>query len=444
MGTGGDPGGGGLSSQSVQPVAASAANGSFLFSTLKFVDTQGVSFATAAGGIRATVRTDYQSSGPYLTVQSVQPVGASAANGAFAFSTLQFANSNGVSFSTGSQGIFATVATNYQAPGAYLTTAALSQNSSKYAGTAAAITGGSVTLNTSGLSLNLPVYQSQGAYLTTARASSDAIGLNSANSNVTWTLNSSGLSLDARGYAGTATAATNASLTVNSGGISISVAAGGTGGGAAAPDRWAKEIMNGERLTTCAALSATQFSNRPIICPFWMDGTGLVANTLRFLVSVATSSNRSIGGTFHAGLYSAANSTQLSLIGSDSISYSITATSQGSAYQGAAMMDFTGMSNVTIAAEGRYALGFMVRPVSANITWMPASIYGADNMPAISRVLLANTTAATGSTGTAAVVPFWGVYSTTTAALPGTIGIAQINGGNSASLVDLYAVIREN
>lgn len=66
-------------------------------------------------------------------------------------------------------------------------------------------------------------YQSQGAYLTTARASTDALGLNTAASNVTWTANSGGVSIDARGYAGTATGATNASVTVNSGGVSVSV-----------------------------------------------------------------------------------------------------------------------------------------------------------------------------------------------------------------------------
>lgn len=63
--------------------------------------------------------------------------------------------------------------------------------------------------------------------LTTARASNDAIGLNTAQSNVTWTANSSGLSLDARGYAGTGTSATNASVTLNSNGLAISVAAPG-------------------------------------------------------------------------------------------------------------------------------------------------------------------------------------------------------------------------
>lgn len=160
----------GLTSQSNQ--AYSAGNGSAAFQTLSFADSNGVSFSTGTQGLYATVKTDY------LTSQSNQAV--SAANGSFTFQTLTVANSNGVSFSTGTQGLYATVKTDY---------------------------------------------------LTTARASNDAIGLNTAQSNVTWTVNSAGLSLDARGYAGTGTSATNASITLNSDGLAISVAAPGAGGG---------------------------------------------------------------------------------------------------------------------------------------------------------------------------------------------------------------------
>lgn len=96
----------GLTQQSTQPVAYSAGNGSANFSTLKFADSQGVSFSTGTQGIYATVKTDYQSSNAnYLTSQSNQAI--SAANGSFTFQTATFANSNGVSFSTGTQGIYA-------------------------------------------------------------------------------------------------------------------------------------------------------------------------------------------------------------------------------------------------------------------------------------------------------------------------------------------------
>lgn len=48
-----------LTTQTVQPVAASASNGSFNFGTLKFADANGVTFATSTDGIRASVQTNY-------------------------------------------------------------------------------------------------------------------------------------------------------------------------------------------------------------------------------------------------------------------------------------------------------------------------------------------------------------------------------------------------
>jgi hypothetical protein len=93
----------GLTSQSNQ--AVSAANGSSTFQTLSLANSNGVSFSTGTQGVFATVRTDY------LSTQSNQAV--SAGNGSFAFQTLSLADSNGVSFSTGTQGVYATVKTDY-------------------------------------------------------------------------------------------------------------------------------------------------------------------------------------------------------------------------------------------------------------------------------------------------------------------------------------------
>lgn len=158
-------------------------------------------------------------------------------------------------------------------------------------------------------------------------------------------------------------------------------------------------------------------------------------------MSFAASANRSFGGTFRAGLYyqPTNNSTQMTLLASDSMAYSITATSQSTAYNGAALMDFTGMSACTITTEGRYMMAFEVQPVSANATWMSAVLYGADNMPPLSRVLRGGTTATTGEQ----VLPWWGLYSTTTNGMPNSVGLTQINGGNSASLIDYYCIIKE-
>lgn len=109
----------------------------------------------------------------------------------------------------------------------------LSLNASSAAGTTSGFAGnlisGSMTHNTAGLNLSL----NHPAWLTTARGSTDAIGLNTAQTNVTWTVNSSGLSLDARGYAGTGTtfagANVSGSMTVNSVGVNLSLSAGAGG-----------------------------------------------------------------------------------------------------------------------------------------------------------------------------------------------------------------------
>jgi hypothetical protein len=225
----------------------------------------------------------------------------------------------------------------------------------------------------------------------------------------------------------------------------FSAAAGG-GGGGAAPDRFFKEIIQGERLTTIVGMSATNVTNRPLFLPFFMEGTGLQANTARFLMSMGASSNRSLGGTFYCGLYSLNNSTQMTLLASDSFSVSSTASASSASWNGVNWIDFTGMSGFTATAEGRYMMALMVRPVSANVTWMPVSLYGADNMPVQSRVMQGNAGAASMNAlaSNSQFVPFWGAYSTTTGALPDTVGITQINGASSQFQFQYYANIREN
>lgn len=127
---------------------------------------------------------------------------------------------------------------------AFLTTADLSANSSNYvrnwkltgntAGTTSSAQGtdfwlaGGNGITVSGSSNTISF--SVGNYLTTARGSTDAIGLNTAQTNVTWTVNSSGLSLNAGGYAGTGftsttTAGTEIKATQNTAGLSMAIPA---------------------------------------------------------------------------------------------------------------------------------------------------------------------------------------------------------------------------
>src|SRR3990172_2450047 len=89
---------GSVNAQSIQPVAASGSNGSFLFSTLQFVTGNGATFVTDATGIRLSYTvpsvTEYQ-----LLANSTLSLGTGA-TASFQFTS---ANSNfaGVSHSHG-------------------------------------------------------------------------------------------------------------------------------------------------------------------------------------------------------------------------------------------------------------------------------------------------------------------------------------------------------
>lgn len=219
----------------ISNIRVSAGTTSNLLSALTFADLNGVSF-----GINASTVTASHNG---LTSQSNQNV--TAANGGFAFQTLSFSNLNGISFGTSagsaitaSHNALTTARASNDAIGLNtaltagplawtVNSSGLSLNAGSAAGTTSGFAGnlisGSMTHNTAGLNVSL----NHPAWLTTARGSTDAIGLNTAQTNVTWTVNSSGLSLNAAGYAGTGTSATNASITLNSNGLAISVGAGG-------------------------------------------------------------------------------------------------------------------------------------------------------------------------------------------------------------------------
>lgn len=123
---------------------------------------------------------------------------------------------NGVSMTANSSGL----SLNFPA---FLTTAALSNHSHGNPSLNLTNLSGTTASNSAGFTLSL----SAGNYITTARASNDAVGLNTAVSNATMTVNSSGLSFDGRGYAGTGLSLTNATATLNSNGLQLSVGGGG-------------------------------------------------------------------------------------------------------------------------------------------------------------------------------------------------------------------------
>lgn len=106
---------------------------------ISFGNGNGLTF----GGNASTITASHNG----LTSQSNQAY--SAGNGSAAFQTITFADSNGVSFSTGTQGLYATVKTDY------LTTAALSNHSHGNPTLALTNLSGTTASNSAGLTLSL-------------------------------------------------------------------------------------------------------------------------------------------------------------------------------------------------------------------------------------------------------------------------------------------------
>lgn len=277
-----------LTSQSNQ--AFSASGGSSNFQTLVFNNANGLTFSNNGGSIQAS----------YTVPNAGSSLNISAGTTSNNLIALTLNDSNGISFGINGSVLTATVKTDYQTSGNYLTTAMESGAGSRFVNTSAGLnlTNISATLASNSISLSvaapvttaglisdikvsagtlssnrtdLTFNNSNGVSfgletngiitashngLTTARASNDAIGLNTAQTNVTWTVGSAGLSLNAEGYAGTGTSesgalaftlnsnglaidansvagvgtsATNASVTLNSNGLAISVADPGGG-----------------------------------------------------------------------------------------------------------------------------------------------------------------------------------------------------------------------
>lgn len=240
----------------------------------------GLNSALTANGVSATINSSGISLNfpAFLTTQAGQAF--SASGGSSTFSTLSFNNANGFTFSNVGGAV----------QGSYTVPTQSNQNISFFA-TGNTQGSSSTVLNASSLLYNaqgsLTIGFSNGSLqfsapnaITTARASTDAIGLNTAQSNVTWTVNSSGLSFDARGYAGTgstfAGANISGSMTINSVGVnlSFSVAAPGGGGG-----------MNVSAGTASANLQSIIFANGNNIS----FGLGTGASSQSLTASVAAS-----------------------------------------------------------------------------------------------------------------------------------------------------------
>jgi hypothetical protein len=200
-----------------------------------------VSGSTNAGGMSVTI-SGANAGGAQTGISGIQVSDTTYTSG-----TVNFSNANGISFgSSAGQAVTVSHALQFTSATSNITSNALHSSASRVMNIVAATNstgGGTASLssnvsfsNTHGVSFftsagNAIVASHNG--LTTARASNDALGLNTAQTNVTWTANSAGISLNAAGYAGTGTSITGgAAITLNSNGLQFNGAslAGTTSG----------------------------------------------------------------------------------------------------------------------------------------------------------------------------------------------------------------------
>lgn len=325
-------------------IRVSGGTTSNLLSAITFADGNGVSFGLNAGTMTASHNA--------LTSQSNQNV--TAGNGGFAFQTLSFSNVNGISFGTSA--------------------------------------GSAITASHNAI--------------TTGRASNDGIGLNTAQTNVTWTVNSSGLSLNAAGYAGTGTTFNGAnisgSVTLNSVGLQLSLSAA-----TAAPspvnisagttsDNLASVVfsnsngvsfgLDGSTITASvapgggantishfintplfsASASGAYFQSTSALVPFALPGplsmnflrmhASITTNSTSFATTINTSLTAQRFSTFNVVVYkqmTGANSRSLESVGSTSVGFtqliSLTANSTGSQYSVFGTITYPTFANTTTA-----------------------------------------------------------------------------------------------
>ena len=400
--------------------------------------------------------------GPDLTqyLTTAQPPGAylttaMASNAGSNFVGLNSAlTGNGVAWTVNSSGIsldvpafLTTAANSTHTHAAYLTTARAS-NDAIGLNSALTANGVSVTANSSGLSLNFPAFlttaQAPGAYLTTARASNDGIGLNTAltANGVAWTVNSSGLSLNVPAFLTTAAqvshshgnptlALTNLTGTTASAsnGLTISLSAANPGGGAAVANYWACPPWQGNSNALISNISLTRLTQRPLFFPFNVAGT-LSANEIHWVMSRATNGTNSF--TVLAGIYSYSNSSAINLISSTQVGYAQTATASISGVK-----QFECPMPVTSLPPGQYVLGLAFSAnagatVSANYSLMGA----ASNAPAVGGIVVTGTNAYHTYTNHMDMA-FWGIYTTTSGAMPASVGSEAVS-ANINSKIAMY------
>ena len=371
----------GLTQQSTQPVALSGSNGSFNFSTATFGSSNGMHFYTTNGSmvgsytVPTVTNSSFSVQDSATTINPVARIAFSTGNNiTLSLSTGASSATVGVAHnlagtSTGFAGNLISASMTHNSSGlnvslnhpAWLTTAMQSNavtlsNINISAGTTSTNASAFTFSNSNGITFGLDTGANAGRItashngLTTARASTDAIGLNTAQSNVTWTVNSSGLSFDARGYAGTATTfnGTNVSgsMTLNSAGLRLDLSAPTPGGGAA---------INVSAGTTSGNLQTIVFSNSNGVS-FGLNGSTVTASAAGGAGGVAIAASNT---TFTSGtvVMSASGGAITINSGAQSVGFSVPATSSLVGTNGISLS--SNGSTISISGVSPYASRFI-------------------------------------------------------------------------------------
>jgi hypothetical protein len=401
---------------------------------LLFETGNGITFGlNAVGGSVMTASHNAITTAMLSNAATISNINVSGGTTSSNLSAINFVNSNGVSWSldTASK-LYATVKTDYQTAGAYLTTARAS-NDAIGLNTALTANGVAWTVNSSGLSLNVP------AFLTTAAQSNHSHGNPTlALTNLTGTTASASngftlsLSAAAPGAGAAVTvSASNGSFTVgnlnfsNANNVTFGTSAGSIvtasvaapGGGAGYSILHYENIPH-QTLALITNMTATGMTQRPFFVPFELGGA-ITQNQLMVELSRATSGSNAF--TMQAGIYSYSNSTRIDLIGSLQNVFSHTATASVS---GVRQFVLTGWNAGTTLSAGAYVLGLMASgtaTISMNYSWR-----GNQTTPPPLGLVGGGTNNATAGASNIGLIPFQGRYSTTSGAMPASVPLTAL------------------
>jgi hypothetical protein len=352
--------------------------------------------------------------------------------------TVNFSASNGITFGLSNDGVMtATVRTDYQSAGAYLTTAALSNHSHGNPTLALTNLNGTTASASNGFTLSLS------AFATTAALSNHSHGnpalfltnlsgtTASASNGFTLSLAAGaggGIAIEGNGANGVGSFSTGTldihagnNITISTGAQAISIHAPAPGGGAGFTKSKFFPWMEAEAILGQIGQGTLHFHPVP-------DPDNFCFDRVLFDVSIsqATASNSSHSATLSmwAGLYTR-NVSTLSLLVSSSTSQQIikSGTVQNATWLGPRLFS---MGWTTTITQADIWMGIVSRTTSAGGNMTLSQYVGSDIAQNFSGIV------GVASNATQQNALGLGAYSATTSAMPASVAFSQINGTNSS------------